>query len=258
MALEEENKPIYDDRVEEILKGMATGKTRDELANSFGHKSIHAIDKYMKTRNFAWDRAKQSYVPAHTRLEGLEFGEILDNSKASQVISLFNKEGANSKIVAKRLGFKDHRELASYMKGKGYDWSMDKRNYVKEVGEVIAEDDLVLHNSEGHLTQEKVFLEELPKEFSRFLPMLELLERNKDRLMDVLIPASETGEIPRYIVPGVFITKSVHMASPLDQLIREFSREKNVSQRDIFAVALIQFFHRYGFEREVESLLRQR
>jgi hypothetical protein len=63
--------------------------------------------------------------------------------------------------------------------------------------------------------------------------------------------------IPRFTVPGVFSVKSVHMASGLDQLVRDFSQEKNISQRDIFEVALIEFFHKYGYEREVNALLSQ-
>ncbi|WP_433744934.1 hypothetical protein [Falsibacillus pallidus] len=258
MAISEDKKPIYDERVEEILQGMANGKTREEFAKEYGHKSIHGINKYMKSRNFAWDTMKKQFIPAFSRLEGVNFDELLDGSKASQVIALFNKEGTNSKIIAKRLGFEDHRELASYMKGKGYAWSMDKGNYAKEVGEISSnvEVDMVLSNDlqESSITMSAG---EFSKEILRFLPLLEMLERNKDRIMDIIIPSSETGEIPRYAIPGVFVTKSVHMTSPLDQLVREFSREKNISQRDIFSVALIQFFRRYGFEREVEQLLGQ-
>lgn len=259
MTITEDKKPIYDTRVDEILQGMAKGKTRDDLAAEFGHKSTHAIDKYMKTRNFVWDREKKQFIPAYSRLEGIQFGELPDGSKASQVIALFKKEGTNSKVVAKRLGFEDHRELASYMKGKGYVWSMEKGNYEKAVGEIEKEKDIDSDDKyqEKKGTSASQITRDTPNDLLQFLPLLEMLERNKDRLMDFIIPTSETGHIPRYAVPGVFVTKSVHMASPLDQLVREFSREKNVSQRDVFTVALIQFFRRYGFEREVEQLLGQ-
>jgi hypothetical protein len=56
---------------------------------------------------------------------------------------------------------------------------------------------------------------------------------------------------------GVFVTKSVHMTNTLDQLVREYSKEKNISQRDIFSVALIEFFRRYGYEREINTLLEK-
>jgi hypothetical protein len=36
----------------------------------------------------------------------------------------------------------------------------------------------------------------------------------------------------------------VHMVNTLDQMAREFSKEKNISQRDLFEVALIEFFQK--------------
>jgi hypothetical protein len=37
--------------------------------------------------------------------------------------------------------------------------------------------------------------------------------------------------------------------------VRDFSKEKKISQREIFEVALVEFFRRYGYEREIETLL---
>jgi hypothetical protein len=82
-----------------------------------------------------------------------------------------------------------------------------------------------------------------------------LLQRHKDRLLDFIIPTGNHGKVPRYVIPGIPVTKSVHMMSPLDRLVRDFSKEKNISQREIFEVALVEFFRRYGYEREIETLL---
>lgn len=41
----------------------------------------------------------------------------------------------------------------------------------------------------------------------------------------------------------------------IEQLVVDFSKEKNISQRELFEVALIEFFRRYGYEQEVERLL---
>jgi len=92
---------------------------------------------------------------------------------------------------------------------------------------------------------------------NRYLPILEILARNKEKLTKILVEdgAVESASIPRYIIPGVYTTKSVHMVSKLDNMIKDFSKEKNISQREIFEVALIQFFMKYGYEREVRELL---
>jgi hypothetical protein len=47
------------------------------------------------------------------------------------------------------------------------------------------------------------------------------------------------------------------MSSNLDQLIRDFSSEMGVSQRVIFEAALIQFMGRYGYAKQVRTLLQK-
>lgn len=267
MELPVDKNPIYDERVNEILRGMAEGKSRDDLAVELGYKNYKTLDIYMRRKNFTWDRHRQSYVPAYSRLDKQDIDvTITSSSKVATVISLFQKEGADAKIIAKRLGFTDHRELAIYMKAKGYKWSSEKRNYFKEFGQIEGPDNTSLaapnENPREEPTDASAPSQSLSgasrnelAQLERFVPLLEILERNRDRLVDLIVPGTEIGKVPRYVVPGIFVTKSVHMTNTLDQLVREYSREKNISQRDIFTVALIEFFRRYGYEREIETLL---
>jgi hypothetical protein len=92
-------------------------------------------------------------------------------------------------------------------------------------------------------------------EFKRFLPLLAWLSENRDAMQGLLGASVASGQIPRFTLPGLFVTKSVHMTNTLDQVVRDFSKEKNINQREIFEVALIEFFRKYGFAREVETLL---
>ena len=91
----------------------------------------------------------------------------------------------------------------------------------------------------------------------QFLPLLEWLASNKEGLQSLLGASVVSGQIPRFTLPGLFVTKSVHMTNTLDQMVRDFSKEKNINQREIFEVALIEFFQKYGYGREVETLLQQ-
>lgn len=260
-------KPIYDERVKHILRSLVEGKTRDDLAQELGHSSYKTLDIYMKRKNFKWDREKKNYVPAYSRFgkQDLDVPGV-STSKVASIISLFQKEGADAKTIAKRLGFADHRELATYMKMRGYQWSSEKGNYFKVYGQ-LQEDNKPSTAATDHLGDASQEIDTVnaeisarasridPGQLERYLPLLELLERNRDKLIDLIVPGSESGKVPRYAVPGVFVTKSVHMTNTLDTLVREYSKEKNSSQRDIFAVALIEFFRRYGYEREIETLL---
>jgi hypothetical protein len=259
MAMNEQDKPIYDDRVNEILRGLASGKTREELAEEAGNSNWKSIDMYMRRRNFIWDSRKQTYVP---KLEPVEQDLLADSSKAGHVISLLSKEGADARTVAERLGFRDHRELAHYMNVKGYVWSNEVANYVKQVGEVVT--NATEKAKEEHAItppSSSANVKDLSKEsrdtegWERFLPLLEMLDKNRERLLDLIVPTSQMGTIPRFIVPGIAKTKTVQMMNTLEQLVVDFSREKNISQRELFEVALLEFFRKYGYEQEVERLL---
>ena len=259
MALQEQDLPKYDEKVKKILRGLAEGKSREELAEEEGNTNWKSIDMYMRRRNFTWDSQQQTYVP---RVEPKQQEVIPDSSKAGHVIFLLKKEGADLRTVAERLGFKDHRELAKYMNVKGYVWDNETDNYIKRVGEVTLNDNSKESKKDDEEPSSNAInhkgISELKVEMNsleRFLPLLEMLEQNKERLLDLIVPTSESGVIPRFVVPGVAKTKTVQMMNTLEQLVVDFSREKNISQRDLFEVALLEFFKKYGYEQEVERLL---
>jgi hypothetical protein len=87
----------------------------------------------------------------------------------------------------------------------------------------------------------------------RLIPMLEMLERNKEKLAE-LLSINDGATIPRYVIGGITITKSLCMSHNLAELIKEFSKEKNISQREIFEVSIIEFLRKYGYENEVKAL----
>lgn len=83
-----------------------------------------------------------------------------------------------------------------------------------------------------------------------------MLKANELRLLNLLQPYGSGGQIPQYTIPGVAKTKTVQMIHSLDQMVTDFAKEKNMTQRDVFEVALIEFFKRFGYERQVEVLLK--
>ena len=150
---------------------------------------------------------------------------------------------------------KDHRAIAIYMKSKGYIWSSKDQNYVLLKGEVSTS---FIQDSENNVEIEinEEICDEALSEFQRLeklIPMLEMMERNKDKLIE-LLAINEAGTIPRYVVGGITITKSLSMSHSLSELVKEFSKEKNISQKEIFEVAIIEFLKKYGYESEINSL----
>ncbi len=61
--------------------------------------------------------------------------------------------------------------------------------------------------------------------------------------------------IPRYILTGVNIIKSIDIPNPLDRLVKEYSKDNNVSQKEVIQVALVEFLKKYGYADEVKAVL---
>ena len=44
----------------------------------------------------------------------------------------------------------------------------------------------------------------------------------------------------------------------MGRLMREYAESKNLKQRDVVEGALIEYFKRYGYQREVDKLLQMK
>ena len=253
----QDKKPIYDERVNFVIAQLLKGIDREAIAKELKYTNYKSLDIYMRRKNFRWNQSTKNYVP-DVKIEMKETAPT--SSKAKQVISLLSKEGSDPKTIAKRLGYKDHIQMAAYMKAKGYVYDDTTSNYIKEIGIIQNEDKEDLYKEDlkkDSLPSENIDIDE-DRSFEEYKQILDILLKNQDRLIDLLMPQVETGKIPRYVIGGTFVTKSVHMSSNLDNMIRDFSVQKGISQREIFEVALIEFFKRYGYEAEVQLLINHK
>ena len=230
-----------------ILKWLKSGKTREETAAALGYKSWRGLDIFMRRQGMRWDSSRNTYyVPEETTDTRLK---LVDNTpaKIAMIISKFNQRDADPMEIARQEGFSDHRQLSSYMLSRGYEWSDDSNNYVKSYkapkptlkAEAEAEEDTG----------------DMDDDIAKFMPFFKELFENRDKLLEILHQSSTTGEIPRYIVPGVTRTKSFYMSDTISRLICEFSQRRNISQKEIIEAALIEFLRKYSFKDEVDSIL---
>lgn len=256
-------RPQYDTKVNTILKALVE-KSRENVALELGYASFKSLDMYMRRKNFVWDNKKKNYIPASTRLEMMEKSMGPVPVKASMVISIFNDGVADPRAAAKHAGFIDHREMADYMKRKDYVWSEEQKNYVVAKDAVnysfSTKNTAGIHDEgpDHSYTGNGLFMHaDIDPVLAQYVPLLETLERNKDRLLKMLIPDATVGIIPKFAVPGVPRTKSIYMSDILCRLLKEFSEEKNVTVREIVEAALIEYLRRYGFESEVDTLLKR-
>lgn len=255
MAKVEALQPIYDDKVKKILHLLGEGFSREDVAEQFRYSTYRSMDGFMNRKNFLWDKRKGTYIPADVFKAPLETMMNFPSDSVRRVVMELNKEGGNPKEIALKVGFENHLEMASYMKSKGFEWSQEVGNYfcisptIPEVDEGVATagTDATHENSPSSVDGD----------FEQFLPLLEWLTSNKGGLQNLLGASVASGQIPRYTFQGLFVTKSVHMTNTLDQMVRDFSKEKNINQREIFEVALIEFFQKYGYSQEIEALLQK-
>lgn len=84
-----------------------------------------------------------------------------------------------------------------------------------------------------------------------------MLLQNKERLITLLMPQSD-GTVPKYAVPRTTKTQILYMSELLVRLMKEFCDSRILKQRDVVDAALIEYFKRYGYQREVDKLLQKR
>jgi len=96
----------------------------------------------------------------------------------------------------------------------------------------------------------------MEKGIDEYLPFLRFLYEKRDEVYQLLSGTKEDGKIPRYALPGLVRTKAIYMSDMIAKLAGEFSREKNVTQREIMEAALVEYLQKYGFKREIEALLK--
>lgn len=263
MKNQEIQEPIYDERVNATIKGLMEGKTRENLAEEFSLGGWKSLDIYMRRKGFVWDGANSTYIPATNKADKIL--EELSSSvsvKAEMIVKRIEELGDDNdpRAIAKEFGFKDHRELGIYMETNNLSWDSDKKNYVpmiKGFSEAANDESASLDNvfklPVTNLKTESVTMESL----EAYLPLLQVLLENKDRLLTLLMPNSD-GQVPRYAVPGKCSTQSIYMSELLGRLMKEYCESKNLKQRDVVEGALVEYFKRYGYQREVDKLLQKR
>ena len=83
---------IYDRKVNDIIDGLSKGKTREQLAEEFGHANWKSIDQHMRRRHFTWNRGRNMYYPKEDVLDKVLSSTLSSMSvKAESVIQKLTK-----------------------------------------------------------------------------------------------------------------------------------------------------------------------
>ncbi len=246
-----------DPRIDQILTALAAGKQREQIATELSYKSYKSLDLFMKRHKYRWDSQRHYYFPDTGRDASSSHKELhwlhKPDSRTASVLSLL-QQGLDLKAIADQLRFPDHRELALYMKSKGYIWNEPERTYHFRGLTAIPAHTQPKDTSLSEPSATSPHQVNQPDHDS----LMEYLEQHKGILLQLISSHSQGIQLPRYTIPGVYITKSISMNYGMDMLVRSYSQDKNVSQKDIVEIALIDFFSKYAYTDEIQALLGRR
>ena len=238
-----------DEKLRVLLSALETGESRESLAMRLGYRHVKSLDSFLRRRGYIWDRYQQSYVKKPSEQASSKGLPVQPPDLVARVLTLWEKPNADAKEIAKQTGFSDHQKMGRYMESHGYVWSANTKTYVRS-----SSTDAPKQTSNA----EAVTVPPMPTEatWQSYGSLLSWLSQHQNVLQSIVSVSNDPKFLPRYIVPGVLVTKSVHMSHLLDQLARDYSREKHVSQREIFEVALTEFFQRHGYHNEIKRLFK--
>ena len=133
------------------------------------------------------------------------------------------------------------------MTHKGYEWNIEEGNYVRKVGMKQEENEQKVNNNNRDNQASGMQLKE-DSELSQLIKTLyQKLHLDEEPIVD---------RVPRYLIKGIGKNKTVPISHLLHQLIESFSEENHITHREIFEVALVDFFRKYGYKYEVETLFK--
>lgn len=230
------------DRLNKILYLLDEGYSTSEIANKLGYKRSDQVSQYLRRSGYRWDKNEKKFtmeIPDDKEIDQKKEEEVF---KPEQVIDDF-KNGNDPKKVAKNSGFKDYLEMAAYMKTRGYTWNDDLGNYEyknQEENDLKRKEDLLTSSDE-----------------CKYQSILELLVANEEQLRNLFDDTENQNSLPRYHITGHTIAKTISIPAKLNDMVTEYSRERNLTHKEIFTVSLVQFLRRYGYKSYVSTLFEK-
>lgn len=208
-------KSNYKNRIEAILDYLKDGKSREDIALSFNLSNWKSVDMFMRRKGYLWNGSSNIY-----------YKEVINkittnNSRVLDVIKQFDScnSSLDPKSISRKLNFIGHREMAIYMEENGFIWDSNKRNYS------------LSNESNIFKTEKKIEIQPFDdieeNNLLDYLPLLELLNKNKDILINLFQLNTTTIS---------FVT-----------LINNFLIDNNISHDDFINITLKEYLNNQGY-----------
>ncbi|NYF23571.1 hypothetical protein [Sporosarcina sp. JAI121] len=233
---------LEDRRINEILSMLADGKTKEEIASHYNHKSWKTLDMYFRRRGFKWD-GNTYFLPSPVTPTAEE-DSLFTQTKAAQITRQLGQRYANIEEIALKHGFSTIDELGDYMKSHGYMWNTEQNTYTY---------DERLKKTVSTEQSERIAFP-IATTDADYGGLLAFLTKHQEKLMQLLETQTD-ATLPRYKFKGAKANKTLGLPTSVQVLLNDYSKEFNVTQRDIVEVALADFFRRYGYEEQLNQII---
>lgn len=245
------------ERVHQIMDMLLEGISREKISEQFGYRTWKSLDVYMRRHGFSWDSQGRIYTNAAPKVH-LSDESNLNSSDVNpqEVIQLFSHGILDSREIAKRMGFSGHKEMAMYMLRHDYVWSAASINYINSKA-LSTKESIEGSSEEMPSLKEEYATHSLVGDISidKYGTLLEFLWQSRDILIKVIESKNGGEKIQVYNIPGQAKTKSVYLSDGISDLMLSLCQKHNLSQKQGYEAALVEFLSKYGFHDRVEELL---
>jgi hypothetical protein len=130
----------------------------------------------------------------------------------------------------------DNQVINIYMEQQGFIWDSQSQSYVKS-------------------QLEKPSPSNKSSKSQKYIPLLEMLLENKDRLEALLQIFSGITSKHEFNFKNERANKTIFISKELQRLIKRYGREYGMLQNEIIEMALVQFFMSNDYEKYLKEIL---
>ena len=164
-----------------VIDRIQSGLDADTVAREIGYKHERSLDVFMRREGYYKEKGLGNYVAKSVSREDGAPTKANPSGKALTVIALYKDRQLTPKEIAYELGFDGLKEMAKYMKSKGFAWDSQRNNYVPEKEDEPPE--LNVEEPSDQLMQAgSVELHAL----NDYLLLLQYLDSRKEKLVQLL------------------------------------------------------------------------
>ena len=249
---------------EEIVEQINKGESPDTLAAKYGFANKHSMDSLLRRKGFKCAKGKYYKEPTETPAN-FAYTSVKAEAVATQYNAYIQAGLTIPEGFCKEFGFAEKREMQDYLLENGVRYNMTTRCYEPDPEAAkkkqlepentlrFEERNALLQNMETPAVEEQASGNQL----QRYLPFLEIMYQHKEQLLPILTPNALDKVPPRVSIGGQKRIKSVYLSNSLILLLDEYRTQKGLTIREIVEVALVEYFSKYGYEKEIDHILNR-